>query len=164
MAVQRILCFDMGEKRIGLAVSDELGLTAQGVGVLTRSSLSGDLKKIKDLVQRFQAAKIVLGLPKNMDGSLGNKAQEVLAFKAYLEKHLLIPIETWDERLTTREAQRTLLEADLSRAKRKNVIDMLAATLILENYLQYHCTGENNCMEKNQGCKLEYKPRKDGSS
>ncbi len=134
----RILCFDVGEKRIGIAVSDELGLTAQGVGVLTRSNLSKDFKQIGELVQRYQAGKIVIGFPKHMNGSVGEKAKEILNFKNKLQKHLDVEVELWDERLTTLEAKRTLLEANVSRSGRKKVIDKLAATLILSNYLQYH--------------------------
>ena len=134
----RILCFDVGEKRIGVAVSDELSFTAQGVCVITRSNLTKDLKQINELVAQYQAGKIVLGFPKNMNGTVGKKAQEILNFKKKLEKHLDIGIELWDERLTTLEAQKTLLEADVRRSGRKKVIDMLAATLILNNYMQYH--------------------------
>ncbi len=133
----RILCFDVGEKRIGVAVSDELGITAQGVEVIPRVNLSRDLKRIKELVERYEAQKIVLGFPVNMNGTLGQKAKELLDFKSYLEKNLSIPLETWDERLTTRAAQRALLEGNVRRAGRKKVVDMLAASLILDNYLQY---------------------------
>ncbi len=136
--MMRILCLDIGEKRIGVAVSDELGLTAQGVSVINRNTLSKDLKQIKELVEKFQAGKVILGLPKNMDGSLGKKAREVMDFKETLEKHLDLEIKMWDERLTTMEAEKTLLKADVSRSGRKKVIDKLAATLILNNYLQYH--------------------------
>lgn len=139
----RILCFDVGEKRIGVAVSDELGITAQGIEVIARVNLSQDLKRIKALVERYAAEKIVLGFPVNMDGTLGHKAKEVLAFKTYLEKNLSIPLETWDERLTTRAAQRALLEGNVSRAGRKKVVDMLAASLILDNYLQYQRSQKN---------------------
>jgi putative Holliday junction resolvase len=131
----RILCLDVGEKNIGVAVSDPLGITAQGVGVIQRRGLKKDLEQILGLLKEYEADELVLGLPLNMDGTRGVKAREVLQFKEYLSKRLSLPIITVDERLTTVAATRTLLKADVSRARRKKVIDKLAAVLILENYL-----------------------------
>lgn len=131
----RILCLDVGEKNIGVAVSDPLGITAQGVGVIQRRGLKKDLEQILGLLKEYEADELVLGLPLNMDGTRGVKAREVLQLKEYLSKRLSLPIITVDERLTTVAATRTLLKADVSRARRKKVIDKLAAVLILENYL-----------------------------
>lgn len=133
----RILCLDVGEKNIGVAVSDPLGLTAQGLEVIKRQSLSTDLRKIRQLLKDYDVEEIVLGLPRNMNGTIGEKAREILRFKENLEEAAGIAVTTWDERLTTVAAQRALLEADVSRKGRKKVIDKLAAVFILESYLRY---------------------------
>jgi putative Holliday junction resolvase len=131
----RVLGLDIGEKRIGIAVSDELKCTAQGMQVLTRNGLADDLEALKKLVAVSEISEVVVGLPKNMDGSLGEAAQKVLSFAKTMEESLSIPVILWDERLTTSEATRLLVEADLSRAKRRKVVDKLAAVLILQGYL-----------------------------
>jgi len=133
----RILCLDVGEKNIGVAVSDPLGLTAQGVSVIRRSGLKKDLDSIRQLLDKYEIEKVIMGLPLNMNGTVGKKAKEVLDFKGFLEKNISVPVLTWDERLTTAAANRTLLEADVSRAKRKKVADKLAAVFILESYLRF---------------------------
>lgn len=134
----RILSLDVGEKNIGVAVSDPLGLTAQGLEVIKRQNLKLDLQRIRQLVEEYAVEEIVLGLPRNMDGTLGEKAHEILKFKEKLTTRVAgIPITAWDERLTTVAAQRTLLEADVSRKGRKKVVDKLAAVFILEGYLRY---------------------------
>ena len=133
----RILCLDVGEKNIGVAVSDPLGLTAQGLEVIKRKSLSKDLRKIRQLLKDYDVEEIVLGLPRNMNGTIGEKAREILRFKENLEEAAGIAVTLWDERLTTVAAQRALLEADVSRKGRKKVIDKLAAVFILESYLRY---------------------------
>jgi putative Holliday junction resolvase len=140
----RILCLDVGEKNIGVAVSDPLGITAQGLGVIKRRDLKSDLEQIRSLLDEYQVYEVVLGLPLNMDGTMGAKAQEVMQFKNYLSRRLPVPVVTSDERLTTAAATRTLLKADVSRARRKKVIDKLAAVLILENYLRFKKKGNNN--------------------
>jgi putative Holliday junction resolvase len=131
----KILGLDIGEKRIGIAISDELGYSAQGMRVMNRSGLEDDLKAIKELIVVEQATEVVVGLPKNMDGSLGESAQKVLSFAKRIEEFISIPVILWDERWTTAEATRLLLDADLSRAKRRKVVDKLAAVLILQGYL-----------------------------
>jgi putative Holliday junction resolvase len=133
--IMKVLGLDIGEKRIGIAVSDELGYTAQGMRVLTRSGLDDDLEVIKKLMVEERASSIVVGLPKNMDGSLGEAAQKVLSFAKKMEESLSVPVVLWDERWTTAEATRLLLDADLSRSKRRKVVDKLAAVLILQGYL-----------------------------
>ena len=131
----RIMALDVGTKRIGVAVSDELLLTAQGRETIYRNSPAADMAKIKKIVDEDGVSEIIAGLPINMDGSQGPKAREILEFVQKLEKTVAIPIHTWDERLTTVQAERTLLEADISRAKRKLSIDKLAAQIILQSYL-----------------------------
>ena len=131
----KILGLDIGEKRIGVAISDELGYTAQGLQVLNRKGLDDDLAVIQELVMAAEVSEVVVGLPKNMDGSLGEGAQNVLSFTRKMEELLSVPVTLWDERLTTSEATRVLLQADLSRNKRRKVVDKVAATLILQGYL-----------------------------
>jgi len=127
---------DVGSKTIGVAISDELGITAQGLKTIKRRAMEDDLRELDDIISQFQIEKIVVGLPKNMDGSLGKQAEFVLGWVDDLKSKIHLPVETWDERLSTVEASRTLLKADLSRKKRKGVIDKLAAVLILQGYLQ----------------------------
>ncbi len=133
----RILSIDFGEKRIGLALSDPLGFTAQGLETLQRKNMKQVLADIVSLVKEREVGEIVVGFPINMDGSQGFKAQEVTKFVADLEKVAGVPIKTWDERLTSREANRLMIEEGLSREKQRSQSDRLAATLILQNYLEY---------------------------
>jgi putative Holliday junction resolvase len=134
--MRRILGLDVGERTIGVAVSDELGITAQGVGVYRRASWSADLSYIRQLLERYQVAAIVVGLPKNMDGSLGLQAQKTLAFIERLRRSCALSVIAWDERLSTQQAERVLLAADTSRRRRKHLRDQLAAQLILQTYLE----------------------------
>jgi putative holliday junction resolvase len=131
----RILALDLGEKRIGVALSDALGLTAQGLTVLSRQNLQQDLEQVIALTKKHEVQEIVIGLPRHMDGRLGEKAEEVLHWAKELEERLSLPVHTVDERLTTIQAERVLLEADVSRRKRRQVIDKMAAGLILQSFL-----------------------------
>ena len=131
----KILCLDVGNKRIGMAVSDELGITAQGIGVLQRTDLQQDINNILQIVEQYNVNKILIGLPKNMDGTVGFQAETTQEFGELLGKASNIVIEYWDERLTTVAAEKVLISADLSRKKRKKIIDKLAAVMILQNYL-----------------------------
>lgn len=132
----RILGLDVGDKTIGVAVSDELGWTAQGVTTLKRENTKKDIEAIAQLVETYTAEKVVVGLPKNMDSSLGEQAQKVLKFAKSLEVQLnKISVTLWDERLSTSMANNVLISADLSRKKRKRVINTLAAVVILQGYL-----------------------------
>jgi putative Holliday junction resolvase len=131
----KILGLDVGEKRIGIAISDELGYTAQGMRVLNRSGLEDDLTVLRELIKETEATEVVVGFPKNMDGSLGEAAEKVLFFAKKIEEFISVPVILWDERWTTAEATRLLVDADLSRAKRRKVVDKLAAVLILQGYL-----------------------------
>lgn len=131
----KVLGLDIGEKRIGVAVSDELGYTAQGMQVLTRKGLDDDLAVLKELIETAEVSEVVVGLPRNMDGSVGEGAQKILSFANKIEESISVPVILWDERWTTSEATRVLLQADLSRKKRRKVVDKLAAVLILQGYL-----------------------------
>lgn len=131
----RTMGLDVGSHTIGVAVSDELGITAQGLKTLKRKSMGEDLKEIAAIVQQYGINKIVVGLPKNMNGTLGKQAEIVLQWIKTLNEKIQVPTVTWDERLSTVGASKVLLEADLSRRKRKKVIDKLAAVLILQGFL-----------------------------
>ncbi len=130
-----VLGLDLGKCRIGLAVSDGMRLTAQGLSTLERRGIDQDLGELKKLIKVHGVEEVVVGLPLNMDGSLGERAKDVVDFVERLKLDLNLPVNVWDERLTTREAEAILLAADLSRKKRKRVVDKLAAQLILQSYL-----------------------------
>jgi putative Holliday junction resolvase len=133
--LMRIMGLDVGTRTIGIAISDELGLTAQGLKTLRRKSMEEDFREITTLIGQFEINKVVVGLPKNMNGTLGKQAGVVLKWIEVFRERIKVPVVTWDERLSTVGASRILLEADLSRRKRKKVIDKLAAVLILQGYL-----------------------------
>ena len=139
----RILGLDYGSKTVGVAVSDPLGLTAQSVETIWRkqeNKLRQTLAHIEELAAEYQAEKIVLGLPKNMNNTIGERAEKTLEFREMLERRTGLPIVMWDERLTTVEAERTLMEASVRREKRKQYLDQLAAVFILQGYLDsLHC-------------------------
>jgi len=124
---------DLGEKTIGVAMSDPLGLTAQGITVIKRSSK--DLEELQRLITDYEVTEIVIGLPRHMNGSLGDRALQTQKFASRLEQTFQLPVTLWDERLSTVGAERALLEADVSRAKRKKIIDKMAAVFILQGYL-----------------------------
>ncbi len=131
----RIMGLDVGVKRIGIALSDPMEIVAGGHSVLERRALQQDLEHIRNLCTSHEVKMIVLGLPRNMDGSIGPKAREVQEFANILEEFTGIKTTFWDERLSTVAAERVLLQADISRSKRKKVIDKVAAVTILQNYL-----------------------------
>ncbi len=131
----KILGLDVGTKRIGVALSDELFLTAQGAGRIERKALDEDLRSINKLIADNGVLEVVVGLPLNMDGSYSAKTKEVVEFTDSLIEAVNVPVRTWDERLTTVAAERALLEADMSRMKRRRLTDQLAAQLILQGYL-----------------------------
>src|SRR5262245_49697864 len=131
----RIAALDVGDVRIGIAVSDELGLTAQGVGVVERRGGKRDLEALAGRLAPYQPERLVVGLPLNMNGTEGPRAAKVRAFATRAAEHLALPLEFWDERLTTVAAERALLEADVSRRRRRALIDQVAATIILQAYL-----------------------------
>jgi putative Holliday junction resolvase len=131
----RILGLDVGDKTIGVAVSDEMGWTAQGLETIRRESKEKDLARLKEWIAQYQVAEIVVGLPKNMNGTIGPRAELCQSFARFLEERTSLPVHMWDERLTTMAAEKMLISADVSRKKRKTVIDKMAATLILQGYL-----------------------------
>ncbi len=139
----RIMGLDVGDKKIGVAISDSLLITAQGKETLFRESLKVDLDKLINYINEYDVHKIVVGMPLNMNGSLGPQGEKTKQFVAKLEKKLIhstridreIEIVYWDERLTTMGATRSLIETDMSRKKRKGVVDTVAAVLILQGYL-----------------------------
>lgn len=134
----RILGLDMGTRTIGLAISDPFGWTAQGLETYRRTGrLEDDLKAVVGLIKSFQVERVVVGLPRNMDGSRGPAAVMVEEFAERLTEKAGVPVVMWDERLTTVSAQRVLIEADVSRRKRKKVVDQMAAVLILQGYLNW---------------------------
>ena len=134
--MKRYMSLDIGDRTIGIAVSDLLGLTAQGVETIRRRKEEDDLKRLGELMEQYETKSLVSGLPKNMDGSEGERCQIVKEFMAKVkETYPEVEVTFWDERLSTVAASRSLIEADVSRKKRKKVIDKMAAVLILQGYL-----------------------------
>ena len=133
--LMRVMGLDIGSRTIGVAVSDELEFTAQGLKTIKRRSFAEDCEELSQIIHQFEVRKVVVGLPKNMDGTLGRQAELTFKWIKSFRQKISLPIVTWDERLSTVEASRVLIEADLSRKKRKGVIDKLAAVLILQGYL-----------------------------
>ncbi len=133
----RILGLDYGEKRIGLAISDEMGITAQGLPTLTRKDLEKDLAALEKVTRQFAVEKIVIGYPLRLNGTEGIQCEKVNRFAGILEKRFSIPIFKWDETLTTSQAEAILTDAKVSRKKRKAVVDKLAAMIILQDYLDH---------------------------
>ncbi len=135
----RILGLDFGQKTIGVAISDPFGWTAQGIEIIHRDkeeSINKSVERIGEIIKQYGVEKIVLGYPKNMNNTIGERCEKTEAFKKKLEKTFNnIEVILWDERLSTIGAERSLLEADLSRKKRKDVIDKMAAVFILQGYL-----------------------------
>ena len=129
---------DYGSKTVGVAISDSLGITAQGIETIERkeeNKLRQTLARIEALVQEYEVEKIVLGFPKNMNNTIGERAEKSLELKEKLERRIGIPVIMWDERLTTVEAERTLMESKVRRENRKKYVDKIAAVFILQGYL-----------------------------
>ncbi len=131
----RVLGLDLGSRRIGVAVSDPMGWTAQGLATIQRRSDQHAIDEIRRLVEELGVERIVVGLPRNMDGTIGPQARKVLAFAAMLRAALGLPVQSWDERLTTVAAQKSMTETRLSRSRRKLTVDRIAAQLILQGFL-----------------------------
>ena len=134
----RIMGLDYGSKTVGVAISDPLGITAQGIEIVRRekeTKLRQTLARIEVLIKEYQVEMIVLGFPKNMNNTIGDRAEKSLAFKEMLEKRTGLEVVMWDERLTTVEANRTLMEGKVRREDRSKYVDMLAAVYILQGYL-----------------------------
>ena len=132
----RVLGLDVGDRTVGIAASDALGLTAQGVETIRRKSLAQDLQRLQELMQEYETQTLVVGLPKNMNGTQGERCDIVRAFAEEIKKVVPdVKIIFWDERLSTVAAAKSLIAADVSRAKRRKVIDKMAAVFILQGYL-----------------------------
>lgn len=136
----RIMGLDYGSKTVGVAVSDPVGLTAQGIEIVRRKSenkLRQTLARIEEIAKEYGVEKIVLGFPKHMNNDIGERAEKSLEFKEMLERRTGLPVVMWDERLTTVEADRTMMETGIRRENRKEYVDMIAAVFILQGYLDY---------------------------
>ena len=136
----RIMGLDYGSKTVVVAVSDPLGLTAQGIEIVRRKSehkLRQTLARIEEIAKEYSVEKIVLGFPKHMNNDIGERAEKSLEFKEMLERRTGLPVVMWDERLTTVEADRTMMETGIRRENRKEYVDMIAAVFILQGYLDY---------------------------
>jgi putative Holliday junction resolvase len=134
--MERVMAIDVGERRIGVAASDPLGITAQGITVINRTAdLAVDLTAIKKIADDLKVSAIVVGLPKSLSGEEGPQAAKIREFAAELERYVDVPLYWQDERLTTKAAESAMIAGDLSRAKRKTIIDRAAAQLILETFM-----------------------------
>jgi len=133
----RIMGLDVGTKTVGVAISDALGWTAQGIETIKINEELGEfgIERIKELVKEYAVTEFVVGFPKNMNNTVGPRGEASENFKKLLEETFNFPVKLWDERLTTMAAERMLIEADVSRKKRKLVIDKMAAVMILQGYL-----------------------------
>ncbi len=134
----RIMGLDFGSKTVGVAISDALLVTAQGIEIIRRkeeNKLRQTLARIEELIVEYEVEEIVLGLPKNMNATEGVRVELTMEFKEKLERRTGLPVHTWDERLTTVAADKAMMEAGIRREKRKDYVDMIAATLILQGYL-----------------------------
>ena len=141
----RVMGLDYGSKTVGVAISDPLGITAQGIETIERkeeNKLRKTLARIEELVKEYEVEKIVLGFPKNMNNTIGECAEKSLELKAMLERRIGIPVIMWDERLTTVEAERTLIESNVRRENRKKYVDKIAAVFILQGYLDSLVIGQ----------------------
>ena len=131
----RILALDVGSKTIGVAVSDALGITAQGVEVIRRTNIKADLARVRELIAQYEAVEVVVGLPRSLNNELGSQAEKVQAFVKRLQPQISVPITLVDERFSTTIAQRSMIEGDLSRKHRKGIVDKIAAQVILQTHL-----------------------------
>ena len=155
--MDRRIGLDFGSKTVGVAVSDGLGITAQGLEIIRRTSenkLRQTCARIEAIIQEYNVKKIVLGLPKHMNNTLGDRVEKTLEFREMLERRTGLEVVTWDERLTTVAADRTMMEAGIRREHRKEYVDMLAAAYILQGYLDYchiqeHKEGDRQSVQPN---------------
>ena len=133
----RIMGLDVGSKTVGVAASDALGWTAQGIETVKIDEANGEfgIERIAELVKEYAITEFVVGFPKNMNNTVGPRGEASENYKKLLEETFSLPVKLWDERLTTMAAERMLIEADVSRKKRKQVIDKMAAVMILQGYL-----------------------------
>ncbi|MBQ2864839.1 MAG: Holliday junction resolvase RuvX [Clostridia bacterium] len=136
------MALDLGERRIGIALSDLMGIIASGLETYERKSINQDCEYISKLITKYGVKEVVVGLPKNMDGTSGERVDKTYAFCEVLKTYTNAKIVFYDERLTTVAAEKLLISADVSRQKRKTVIDKLAATIILQDYLNFNQRGK----------------------
>jgi putative Holliday junction resolvase len=134
----RIMGLDVGERKIGISLSDPTFSIALAHKVYRRSSMKEDLEEFKKIVENYDIKEIVIGLPKNLNGTIGKKAKEIMNFSEEIEKYTLIPIVLWDERFSTNEAHRILEMAQIKHKKRRPLLDMMASQIILQGYLDAH--------------------------
>lgn len=133
--MKRMMGLDVGNRTIGLALSDLLGITAQGLKTLKRASMDEDLENLKQIIEEKEVGVLVIGLPKNMDGSVGTQGNKVINFANFLKKRLPVEIVMWDERLTSKLAHQTMQDTNTKTKKKKDMVDMLAAQNILQSYM-----------------------------
>ena len=131
----RIIGIDLGEKNIGIALSDQTGVIAQGKEVVRRTSDKQVIARIREILDEFKVKEIIVGLPINMDGTIGERAEDSIKFVQMLKKQINLPVKLWDERLSTKEVESVMIEAGVTRKKRKKLKDKLAAQIILQGYL-----------------------------
>ena len=131
----RIMSLDVGSRTIGIACSDALLMTAQGIETIRRTSLEKDFNSLQELIAEYEVHELVVGMPKNMNGTKGERAEKTEEFVEKMKEVIDLPVSYWDERLSTVMAERQLIAADVSRKKRKSVIDKMAAVVILQGYL-----------------------------
>lgn len=135
----RIVALDVGDATVGVAASDELNITANPIRTIQRSkSVKADLRELEALIAELDACRVIVGIPLTADGEEGIQAAKVKEFAERLVRRLRIPVEFWDESFSTVEAEQALIESDMSRAKRRKIIDQAAAAVILESYLRNH--------------------------
>jgi putative Holliday junction resolvase len=132
----RILALDVGTKTIGVAVSDELGITANGVATIRRKDIEYDKSELCKIIERYSPSELLVGVPYRSDGSVGKRGEEIIKFAEILRGAFNIPVTYWDESFSTADAERFLIGADVGRRKRKKVIDKMAAVYILAEYLE----------------------------
>lgn len=131
----RIMALDVGSRTIGIACSDALLMTAQGIETIRRTSLEKDFNRLRELISEYEVHELVVGMPKNMNGTKGERAEKTEEFVEKMKAVIDLPVTFWDERLSTVMAERQLIAADVSRKKRKGIIDKMAAVVILQGYL-----------------------------
>lgn len=145
--IGRVLGLDVGSRRIGIAVSDALGITAQGLETLQRTNKRRDFEHLKDVIRQYDIKRIVVGLPLRMSGEEGTQSEKMRAFAEDLRKVFSLPVHLWDERLTSAEANRFLRETELSIEKRGKAVDRMAAVLILQSWMESRKANPNSQSE-----------------
>jgi putative Holliday junction resolvase len=134
-AAHRVLALDVGSRRIGMAVSDPLGITAQGIETLKRTNKRSDFEQLQSVIERYEVGEVVVGYPLHMSGQAGAQSLKIAEFAEQLRRRFALPVHLWDERLTSAEANRLLRETEMSIRRRGQVVDRMAATLILQSFL-----------------------------